>query len=65
MKLKVEIKRHQNGAEIKATPKSVECLFPISKCYTYDRYIPIQILILTLLRNVMLTVPKGAWDTCE
>ena len=31
----------------------------------YDRYIPIQTLIIALLRNVMLTVPKGAWDTCD
>ena len=30
----------------------------------YDRYIPIQTLIITLLRNVILTVPEGAWTTC-
>ena len=27
--------------------------------------VPIQTLIITLLRNAMLTVPKGAWATCE
>ena len=33
-----------------------------------DRYIPIQTLITTLLRelrNVMLTAHKGAWATCD
>ena len=30
----------------------------------YDRYIPIQTLIIALLRNVTLTVLKGAWATC-
>ena len=31
----------------------------------YDRSIPIQTLInITLLRNVMLTAPFGAWATC-
>ena len=31
----------------------------------YIRYIPIQTLMITLLRNVMLTVPKGAWATSQ
>ena len=30
----------------------------------YDHHNPIQTFIITLLRNVMLTVPKGAWATC-
>ena len=41
------------------------CACPL--CWTTilcDRYIPIQTLKTTLLRNVMLTVPKGAWATC-
>ena len=39
--------------------------FPHFELFFYDHYIPIQTLILTLLRNVTLTVPKGAWATCE
>ena len=31
----------------------------------YDRYILIQTLMIVLLRNVMLTVPKGDWPTCD
>ena len=29
----------------------------------YDHYVSIQTLIITLLRNVILTVPKAAWAT--
>ena len=32
--------------------------FPLFWTIPYDRYIPIQTLIITLLRNVMLTVPR-------
>ena len=32
--------------------------------FLHDRYIPIRALVITLLRNVMLTIPKGAWVTC-
>ena len=40
-------------------------LFPLFRTILYDRHIPIQTLInITLLRNVMLTAPFGAWATC-
>ena len=38
--------------------------FPLLWTILYDRYTPIQTLIITLLPNVMLTVPKGDWATC-
>ena len=37
---------------------------PLFWTILYDRYSPVQTLIITLLRTVMLTVPKGAWATC-
>ena len=33
--------------------------FPLFWAILYARYIPIQTLIITLLRNIVLTVPKG------
>jgi len=62
MKMKlagIALKRPQNGTQTKVTHRRVEG----SRFYvTYDRYIPIQTLIFTLLRNVickiMFTAPK-------
>ena len=33
--------------------------------FFYDRFIPIQTIVITLLCNVMLTVRKGALATCD
>ena len=38
--------------------------FPLFWTILYDRYIPKQTSVVTLLRNAMLTVPKGAWANC-
>ena len=37
---------------------------PLIWTILHDCYIPVQTLVITLLRNVMLTVPKGAGATC-
>ena len=44
--------------------KSILLFFPLSWSILHDRCIPIQTLIIALSREVILTVPKGAWATC-
>ena len=44
---------------IHTTRKGKSILLFLIRTILYDRYIPIQTLIITLLRNIVLTVPKG------
>ena len=61
-----ECRRNTSYTQKRAGKSILLDLFPLFRTILYDRHIPIQTLInITLLRNVMLTAPFGAWATCD
>ena len=59
----IALKRHKNTSYTHNEHRSRFSCFVLLfwAIFSYDRYIPVQTLVITLLCNVMLTVPKGAW----